>query len=436
MIVGQFDVEFRRDGSVFDQEQAASLLSGLRDASDLLVLSHGWNNDRADAEKLYDAFLANLTQLQERAPDGAAPKLAVLRVFWPSKKFTDADLIPGGGVASADAENDGALLRALSALKHDPDRLGEAGEDSARAGNIDQATALIDQLETSESARREFVLRIRSVLNPDEAHEDDGSCEFFDRDPEELFDAFSVGVPVDLPVGEGGVAAVSDGGAAFLGDLLSGTKAAARRITNFGTYYQMKARAATVGRTGLASLLLRVRERYPQLPVHLVGHSFGGRLVTAAASMIEPGDAPVTMTLLQAAYSHNGLGRKFDGRNDGAFRRILDRTLISGPVVITHTKNDLAVGIAYPLASRIARDNSTGLGDQDDPYGGMGRNGARHTPEVSLDETELRAVAVGPGYSFRPGNVYNLNADKFITEHNDVTSRPVVNAVLAAMGTR
>ncbi|MCL8253394.1 hypothetical protein AERO_18600, partial [Aeromicrobium fastidiosum] len=135
MIVGQFDVEFRRDGSVFDQEQAASLLSGLRDASDLLVLSHGWNNDKADAEKLYDAFLANLAQLQERAADGAAPKLAVLRVFWPSKKFTDADLIPGGGVASANAENDRALLRALSALKHDPDRLGEAGEDSARAGN-------------------------------------------------------------------------------------------------------------------------------------------------------------------------------------------------------------------------------------------------------------------------------------------------------------
>ena len=29
---------------------------------------------------------------------------AAVRVFWPSKKFTDADLIPGGGAASAAAE--------------------------------------------------------------------------------------------------------------------------------------------------------------------------------------------------------------------------------------------------------------------------------------------------------------------------------------------
>lgn len=434
MIVRQFDVEFRRDGSVYDPEQVTSLLSGLQDASDLLVLSHGWNNNKAEADELYNAFVANLAQLQQGAVDGAAPKIAILRLFWPSKKFTDADLIPGGGIASADDENDMALLRVLSTLKHDPDRLGEADEDSARAGNIDQATALVDQLEKSESARREFVLRIRSVLNPDEAHEDDGSREFFDMDPEELFDALLDEVPVDLPVGGGGIATVSDGGATFLGDLFSGAKAAARRIANFGTYYQMKTRAATVGRTGLASLLLRTRERYPQLPVHLVGHSFGGRLITVAASMFVHGGAPVTMTLLQAAYSHNGLGRRFDGLHDGAFRRILNDTLISGPVVITHTKNDLAVGIAYPLASRIVRDNATGLGDQNDPYGGMGRNGAQHTPEVSVDENKLRSVGVP--YRFRPGNVYNLNADSFIANHSDVTSPPVVNAVLAAMTTR
>ena len=46
----------------------------------------------------------------------------------------------------------------------------------------------------SETARREFVLRIRAVLNPDHAHEEDGSREFFERvfgnDAEEFADFF------------------------------------------------------------------------------------------------------------------------------------------------------------------------------------------------------------------------------------------------------
>ena len=105
-------------------------------------------------------------------------------------------------------------------------------------------------------------------------------------------------------------------------------------------------------------MLVRIRERHAQLPIHLVGHSFGGRLVTAAAAMLDPGGAPVTMTLLQAAYSHNGLAEKFDGKKNGAFRTILQDGRISGPIVITHTKNDKAVGIAYPLASRVSSDGS------------------------------------------------------------------------------
>jgi hypothetical protein len=139
------------------------------------------------------------------------------------------------------------------------------------------------------------------------------------------------------------------------------------------------------------------------------------------------------MTLLQAAFSHNGLSQKFDGTNDGAFRTILQDRRVSGPIVITHTKNDKAVGVAYPLVSRIARDNAAALGDQDDPYGGMGRNGAQHTPEVSSAESELREVPGGGAYTFTPGRVYNLNADRFVKDHGDVTGAQVVNAFLHAL---
>ena len=428
MTTSQFEVEFTKDGSVHDQNQVTALLAGLAGATDLLVLSHGWNNDMREARDLYDAFMSSLGQLP-----GVPSELVVMRVFWPSKKFADEDFIPGGGAASADTENETALLDALNGLKRDPDRLGEDGSNAIRTANIDGAIAVIDELEFSEAARREFVLRIRAVLNPDEAHIDDASVEFFSLEPEALFDRFSGEVPVELQVGVGGIADVSEGGAAFFGDLLSGIKAAARRIANFATYYQMKSRAGTVGRGGVAATLNLARERNGTLRIHLAGHSFGGRLVTAAANSLHPGGAPVTMSLLQAAFSHNGLAQRFDGDQNGAYRSIIDLKRISGPIVITHTKNDKAVGIAYPLASRIAFDNSAALGDANDPYGGMGRNGAQHTPEVEGAEAELRKVVGDGHYAFVAGSVYNLNADAIITDHGDVASVPVANAVLNAI---
>ena len=430
MIASQFDVEYRRDGSVHDERQVAALLNGLNDASDFLVLAHGWNNDMADARGLYDAVIASLTSLPQPS-SGAGSRIAVMRAFWPSKKFAEQELIPGGGVASATVEDEAALRAALEGLKEDPDRLGDAAVDPVRAASIDKAIALVDTLEDSDSARHEFVLRIRSVLNPDDAHDDDASREFFELEPEELFERFSQEVPVELQVAAGGAANVV-GGAAFLGDFLSGMRSGARRIANYATYYQMKTRAGTVGKSGVATTLARVRTARPTLPMHLVGHSFGARLVTAAAATIAP-DAnagPVTLTLLQAAFSHNGLAKGFDEKRtrNGAFRTILQDKRISGPIVITHTKNDVALGIAYPLASRIAKDQAAALGDKDDPYGGLGRNGAQHTPEVSADEFELRDAG-GPPYGFVPGHVYNLNADALISGHGDVRSVPVARVI-------
>jgi esterase/lipase superfamily enzyme len=217
------------------------------------------------------------------------------------------------------------------------------------------------------------------------------------------------------------------GGAAGLGDLLNGVKAAARRIANFVTYYEMKQRAGTVGRTGLAPVLRQLRERAPAMRLHLVGHSFGGRLVTAAAHALPDRTAAVTMALLQAAFSHNGLASRFDGKNDGAFRDVMAQARISGPIVITHTKNDRAVGIAYPLASRLSRDQAAAMGDRDDPYGGMGRNGAQHMGSEAQDGDLL---AVGYSYDFAPGRVFNLKADEFIKDHGDVAGEQVAYALL------
>ena len=436
MPLSQFDIEFDRQGRVFNTAQQDAIIAAVPHCSDIIVASHGWNNDMADAADLYNRLFQKIQEVLDAglAPSVAGRTFAAVRIFWPSKRFTDEELIPGGGAASAaaGAANQASLLTLLERLKINPERLGDRSEDPIRVAAIERAKALVPQLETSDDARREFVLTLRTMLNPSEAHLEDASQEFFSRDPLAVFDAMSSPVNAPLPAGAGGAAAVGAGagGAASLNDLLGGAVAAGRRLLNFTTYYEMKERAGVVGRIGGAPLVRRIRQAAPNARVHLVGHSFGGRLVTAIANELDPNTPHVSMTLLQAAYSHNGLAAKFDGTHDGAFRGIMSQKRISGPILITHTKNDRAVGIAYPLASRMAFQNAAAFGDQNDPYGGMGRNGAQHTAEAEGGELK----SAGQSYAFSPGRIYNLRADSFIKDHSDIAGHEVAYALLVGTG--
>ena len=62
---------------------------------------------------------------------------------------------------------------------------------------------------------------------------------------------------------------------------------------------------------------------------------------------------------------------------NGFFRAVVDQQRVNGPILVTHTKNDKAVGVAYPLASRINGDKTAAFGDENDVFGGLGRNGAQ-----------------------------------------------------------
>jgi hypothetical protein len=448
MATPTFDVEFTKDGDIFLEQQIDELLAGLAPVTDLLVLTHGWNNDKADASQLYLELLGNIDKLLDLRNEASVPvplqgfvdrlrnrNFATVRVFWPSKKFTDADLIPGGGAtsAAAEAENAAAVDRILDRLKDDPQMLGGVDRNPVHVTAMESAKALVPQLATTD-AKKEFVKLLRSILDPSMKENDDASAGFFGVDAETLFE--NAQTPVVAPAapgsGAGGGSSVGNGGAAGLGDLLSGVQAAARRIANFATYYQMKSRAGTVGSKGVADLLRKVRGPKPAIRIHLVGHSFGGRVVTAAAHAQPAATDLVTMSLLQAAFSHNSLSEGFgeDHKEKGFFRALVDEKRISGPVIITHTKNDKAVGIAYPLASRIAGQNAAALGDQNDPYGGMGRNGAQNTKEA---DNQFTLGLPGTPYSFEKGKIHNISSD-LIQDHGDVRRIEVAYAILSAAG--
>jgi hypothetical protein len=452
-----YRVEFDKSAKLIDAAQATAVLDAVAPGAgftDLFVVSHGWNNDMNDAQDLYrrlfEAFRGVLT-------DGAVPGVAgrafaVLGVFWPSKKFADEEVIPGGAASVGAAAGGAKPVLPGAALERQLDRLKGVFDHANADQLIEQAKVLVARLEDSPEAQRQFADLLRQLPGRSAGTKEDASDEFFTRSGDDLLKRLSApptpavpGVPLRLGGAGGGAAGGpgrggapgtmpgrpgSVGQAAGIGDWFSGVKAGALNMLNFTTYYQMKERAGTIGAGPVNELLGRVRTRNPALRIHLIGHSFGGRLVTAAAAGPQT-FGPSSMTLLQAAFSHNGFSSDYDGRGAaGFFRVVVQEGRVSGPILISHSDKDRAVGVAYPLASRINGEQAAALGDANDRYGGIGRNGAVHTTEAAPG-TLLKVRA--PGYSFARGRLYNLNADATIGGHSDICKAEVAYAVLTAV---
>jgi pimeloyl-ACP methyl ester carboxylesterase len=425
-----FPVEFTKDGDAFKTEELDAVLAAVGQPSqpngitDLFVISHGWNNDIPEAEDLYTRIFGKVNEvLAQTNPACDAVRnrrAAVVGVLWPSKKFDDASLI-AGGAAAVGTDQSASLTQALDLLS------GFMGSPDATQ-SLAHASSLVPSLADSLEARDEFVRIIRAFVPHDVNDEEPVVAEdLYTLNGDELLRRLS---RPDRGAGD-------SGGAAGLGDWIGKAVDGAKNLVNFVTYYQMKNRAGIVGERGVYEMLRRIRALRPAdgdkaLRLHLIGHSFGCRVVTAATA--GPANAtplPVdSLTLLQAAFSHYGFAQAYDGTHDGYFRRVVtDPTRLRGPLAISFTAKDKAVGLAYPIASRIARQIAAAIGDANDPYGGLGRNGAQKTPgahTVSLGD-------VGTSYNFSPRGIYNLDANAVIGSHSDLAHNEVAYAIVSAV---
>lgn len=403
--------------------------------TDLFVISHGWNNNAEEARGLYRELFTNFVAVA-RPNDLPGRSFAIVGVIWPSKKFDELVAVAGAptgaqGAAGVHAADEGSRKAVEAKLE----RMKELFTEPAQRQLLDEAKALVPDLDDKASARRAFVDKVRALLDPSAANREDASDSFFKGGGDELMDNLKVdeedldpevagnGGSASLPLSVGSTA-VARGGAASFSDVLSGFKAAAMNVLNFTTYYEMKARAGTVGKNGVAKLVDQLAPNVQR--IHLVGHSFGGRVVTATAANSTT-DKIGTLALLQSAFSHNGFSKSMKG----FFRSVVDQKRVHGPILVTHTANDKAVGIAYPLASRINGDKAAAFGDKDDVFGGLGRNGAQQMQDGETIAGKLSAV--GAAYTFKAGTFFNLEASDFIKSHGDVRGKEVAHAVRTAI---
>jgi hypothetical protein len=413
-------VQFTKEGDLFLASEREAVLQQAADGvTDVLVLAHGWNNDMVEAHDLYARLATHLCAQQSTEP-GAARRVAVVGVLWPSKRFTEPSAVPGGGAS-------------LSAPGHDLDAFVDDVRaqlaDTMSTHEVEEITDLLRDVDDRRSARDRLVEMVLDQLRQVDLEPEEVPDGFLDPPREDVLLALAVRPPVAELGGLPRRDPTADTGTA-LGMFTGKGRAGAANLLNVFTYYTMRHRAGVVGARGLNDLLRDLRARFPTTRLHLVGHSFGARLVTAAVQ----GDGhavPVdSLCLVQAAFSQHAFAGDFRSQ-PGHFRPIVERGLVAGPIVVTHTRNDRAVAIAYALASRFRGQVTSFIGERGDPFGGLGANGAHpgSTPEADDTTVPLDWSTV----PLTPGRINNLEADAVIDSHSGITNAAVARAVWAAV---
>ena len=152
------------------------------------------------------------------------------------------------------------------------------------------------------------------------------------------------------------------------------------------SYYEMKNRAGVIGRNGLGPMIGKLAAADPGIRVHLMGHSFGARLVAYSLSGLPQAAAgansPVkTLFLIQGAFSHFAFANPVPDilvSGPGALSAFAGN--VNGPLLSTFSAADRAVGWWYPAASMLAHQDAESADDLTYQWGGMGHDGYQQPP--------------------------------------------------------
>ncbi|KOU22167.1 serine-threonine protein kinase [Streptomyces sp. WM6372] len=436
------ELTFDADGDVDQgtQDAVAAL-----EATDLLVFAHGWNSDRSTSTRLFDRFYAPFPGLV-----GPGVRLGYVGVVWPSIRFSD-EPIP-------DFDPHGALAEPGHGTALDPATLRALGEFwPGRVAELDRVAELLEERPDSAAAFTEFGALVRELAGVDvvDAGGGGGAGDAGGAvDPAGAAAAVAVAGPVvrDVPAiftldvlevcrafTEGlAEAGAPVGGAAEPGFSLGGGLRAlwngAKELLRQATYYQMKKRAGVVGERGLGPVLAELAGRRPALRIHLIGHSFGARVVSFSLRAVPDGARYVkSATLLQGAFSHYAFTDRLphDKGSGGALRGMQRR--VDGPVLACHSPYDSALKVFYPLASRMAGD-SAGLLGFDERWGAIGHDGVQAVPgapRLTLDAALRAGIPEAGCVSVDTGSVVRRGGPPS-GAHSDICHEELARLVVAA----
>ncbi|MGH3723326.1 MAG: serine/threonine protein kinase [Mycobacterium sp.] len=406
----RFEVQFNADGSLNTDDGGdggvpeAIAAGGI---TDLFVMSHGWNNGIASARALYDAMFGLLAdQLGDRRATSAA-----VGIIWPSILFPDDDPATASAQPASPTQVTAALAIAMPDQKHTLDELGRQLE---------------AQRQDPAELKKFVALATGLVTTTSQSEEDSGESAILDSDAMKVLGHASTLAPK------------SAGNAQGVGNPFTKLWSGARELLRTMSYYEMKNRAGVIGEHGLGPLLGLLSGPDGPPRIHLIGHSFGARLVSySLAGLPRTGTSPVkSLTLIQGAFSHFAFSHSlpFDLGRGGGLSGLEDR--VDGPLLSTFTAADRAVGWWYPAASALARQDSQAGEDLTFRWGAMGHDGYQQNPAAQT----VMLQQAGEAYQFERGRFYALDSNAVIVKnespfsgaHSDIKHPEVTWAIAAA----
>ncbi|BCW72439.1 hypothetical protein [Arthrobacter sp. NicSoilB8] len=440
-------VPFDQDGRCTGPVTLGELLKNLRKAelepdthySDIFLFSHGWNTPWPRAVEAYETFIKGFASLHADLPDppGRTYRPLLVGVFWPSAVLVDPDESP------PKIAGDGA---------------GVAPESDELVGVEEATKTEIARQLRPEARARFYEMAQKPGLSGTEAQEfssflaplwfEDGTKDDLNLDAGRITETELMSIWKNLPNSDrdegdqfgfarGGFGFGSTGGASSGGNgepsgmlpPIPDPQAAGlieflnpRELIRTTSVWMMKDRAGRVGADGVHGLLSDILAK-TSARVHLIGHSFGGKLVLSALCAGELPRAVESVLLLQPAISYLCFSPEVPGTGrPGGYFRALSVDRCRQPILSTFSARDFPLTKIFHLAVRRASD----LGDIEIAAGPPGRYAALggYGPAPGAGVVVVPAKDTGELYDLNGNSrVIGVESSRVIGGHSDVSNK-------------
>jgi len=448
---------FDRHGNLQAPRSRELLLDALRagDFTDVVLFSHGWNNDWDAAMGRYEDFIGGFTKLRIdhnlEVRDGYRPLL--VGIIWPGTAlvmpwekpprfgFLPPFLAPGADPSpdSRVAPDTDPRVRLRPEQAGEDDRMEERRmiEDIAAGLPRHDLARFYELLDEPGGLEHNMAIELAEILiKLGEGHEEIPAAPATAADMVEAWKQAllqfptksSDGVDVDVDgeedrTGEDRTTGGGLGDTQVMGIL---KKLDPRELIRLCTVWQMKDRAGVVGSQGVAPLLAGILDAESSIRVHVVGHSYGSKVVMSAISAAPLSRQVASALLLQPAVSCFCFAEDAHKGEPGGFRVALER--ISLPVMTTFSRHDASLRKFFHLAVRRKSDiGETGLlGGAQSRHAALGGYGPEGLVADELGQAAMRPV--GETYDLsnratRGERVLAIEAHDAISGHGDVSNK-------------
>jgi hypothetical protein len=336
-------IKFDKNGACITPETREALLKRIAGEIDLpiILFSHGWNNEFGDATQWYAAFLQHLQTHLDKIPGHKQPLF--VGVIWPSTwvSFDTGPAMAATGETSTPAGDEQALTEDLLAEVHDSVRrerlralLAEAllSEEEATelAGLISMAASGADsdrRVEYAESGSPDTQAVLEAIK----------SLQALSPETQDDADSLEPGVVT----GHAQTPLRDAGGLRYLDP---------RWVLRVASVYQMKDRAGKVGANGVFQLVTDILTE-STAKLHLIGHSYGAKVVLSSMVAAPLPRSVESVLLLQPAISHLAFAEEVPGGvRSGGYREALKLT--RQPILTTYSAHDFPLHEVFHRALR------------------------------------------------------------------------------------